>query len=88
MKSAEVGNGEIDWCNHEASIDGIKQIQLDAIKEGMRRAAELCKNAAHVAKNPLHTDLQIYWQTYDRLQVDVTKAILTAAEQLTEKDLI
>lgn len=84
MKSAE------DWrksrCLGNNSEEGIKtivqQIQLDAMKEGMRRAAELADN---------------WKRTYtlgdccDNAQHDaccgVRDAILSAAEQLTEKDL-
>lgn len=47
----------------------IKQIQLDAMKEGMRRAAEVA------------------YKINDGHDWPVTRAILTAAEQLTEKDL-
>lgn len=43
----------------------LKQVQLDAMKEGMRRASEI-----FICSKP--------W---------ASKAILTAAEQLTEKDL-
>ena len=46
----------------------VHEIQLDAIKEGMRRAAMLC-------------DEEFYEHNECR------QTILTAAEQLTEKDL-
>lgn len=51
----------------------IKQIQLDALKEGMRRAADLFGNPD--CKN------------YTQYNKDIVSEILTAAEQLTEKDL-
>jgi hypothetical protein len=49
-------------------VERYKQIQLDALKEGVRRAAGLC-------------DADFYEHNECR------KAILTAADQLTEKDL-
>lgn len=48
----------------------IKQIQLDAMREGMRRAADIVKT-----------------HEPERTEVGYRKAILTASEQLTEKDL-
>lgn len=48
----------------------IKQIQLDAMKEGMRRAAKVCDRTNLTCKDAHR------------------KAILTAAEKLTEKDLV
>ena len=53
---------------HPVTEAEIRQIQLDAMREGMRRAAELSNVA-----NPTGQM--------------VTKSILSAAEQLTEKDL-
>ena len=53
----------------------IKQIQLDAIKEGMRRAAKVAR--------PKEMMLSMETQT----NFDVERNILTAAEQLTTKDL-
>jgi hypothetical protein len=54
----------------------IKQIQLDAMKEGMRRAAEIEQTTADIG-----TDYDAGWN-------HKTQAILTAAEQLTEKKLV
>ena len=53
----------------------IKQIQLDAIKEGMRRAADILIKTEVEGRHP--------WCVREESH----KAILTAAEQLTEKDL-
>ena len=50
----------------------IDQIQLDAMKEGMRRAATHTYNYVYADYN---------------VAVGIEKDILTAAEQLTEKDL-
>jgi len=49
----------------------INQIQLDAMREGMRRAAEIAQDDE---------------QSKDKRPV-ISKAILAAAEQLTTKDL-
>ena len=54
-----------------------QQIQLDAMKEGMRRAAELCGKDAILEKEP--------WQWGMKLAIKQT--ILTAAEQLTSESL-
>ena len=51
----------------------VKQIQLDAMKEGMRRAAKI-----------VGTEL---YMDEPRTPYQIHKAILTAAEQLTDKDL-
>jgi len=55
----------------------IREIQLDAMKEGMRRAADIVKKCAWGDTNNYET---LY-------KPDPDEAILTAAEQLTEKDL-
>ena len=55
----------------------ISQIQIDALKEGMRRAANVI--------TPYDIGVMVRnGETADILE----QAILTAAEQLTEKDLI
>jgi hypothetical protein len=54
----------------------VPQIQLDAMKEGMRRAAELADNPVRLEPGYSHLTQQ-----------NIKQAILTAAEQLTEKDL-
>lgn len=53
----------------------IKQIQLDAMKEGMRRAEIIAFNEMVGLKDPFE------------FKNSIRKAILTAAEQLTTKDL-
>jgi len=72
MKTAEEMLDEhYENLNGNASdiIVAIKQIQLDAMREGMRRAAEIAE-ARHG------------WRNEPQM-----KHILSAAEQLTEKDL-
>lgn len=57
-------------------IEELKQIQLDAMKEGMRRAANVC------------CDQQKYFISAASIQcLQNHDDILTAAEQLTLKDL-
>ena len=56
-------------------IEWLKQIQLDAMKEGMRRAATVCVREA------IKHDMN--WAG----SRNCATAILTTAEQLTEKDL-
>ena len=74
MKTAEAWNlhegcGDMGMPCACGQCQRIKQIQLDAMKEGMRRAAGLC-------------DADFYEHNECR------KTILTAAEQLTEKNLV
>jgi len=58
----------------------INQLELEATKKGMRRAAEQC--------NPLHEDYRGGSTGNARgTSGMIRQAILTAAEQLTEKDL-
>jgi hypothetical protein len=54
----------------------IDQIQLDAMKEGMRRAAELADNSVRLEPGYSHLTQQ-----------NIKQAILASAQQLTEKDL-
>lgn len=61
----------------------IAKIKLDAMKEGMRRAAEIAEGETF-AVGGIRTDLEV---AYDQGCNDCEKAILTAAEQLTEADL-
>lgn len=71
MKTAEehVCNLAVSPNLTDDAIQTIREIQLDAMKEGMRRAAK------------------IPYQSGITSPVDASDAILTAAEQLTEKDL-
>lgn len=52
----------------------IQEIQLDAMKEGMRRASAVARHAGSYANEHAGCDA-------------AANAILSAAEQLTEKDL-
>ena len=78
MKTAE------KWGDYLAMLgsgnfttEHIEQIQLDAMKEGMRRAANVC------------CDQQKYFTREASVQcLQNHDAILTAAEQLTVKDLV
>lgn len=67
MKTAEEILSEWDLCAHDTQIlKDIQQIQLDAMREGMRRATDMaCEYTVKVDRD----------------------AILSAAEQLTEKGL-
>lgn len=83
MKTAEEWHEQSDsrLPQRAIDIDDIKQIQLDAMKEGMRRAAEL-------TKPPMRRECEYgQYQQYDQISQQCAEAILTAAEQLTEKDL-
>jgi len=78
MKTAEEWNGwPVSGQEHKAGCDCIickrnRLIQLDALREGMRRAAH------QVVKGDTFCHGEPYW----------FEQILTAAEQLTEKDLL
>ena len=83
MKTAEEWHEQFDsgLPQRAIDIDEIKQIQLDAMKEGARRAAEL-------TKPPMRRECEYeQYQQYDQISQQCAEAILTAAEQLTEKDL-
>jgi len=73
---------DIPLCE-DLSPNLVRQIQLDAMKEGMRRAAKIAEGETF-AVGGIRTDLEV---AYDQGCNDCEKAILTAAEQLTEKDL-
>ena len=79
MKTAEEWHEQFDsgLPQRAIDIDDIKQIQLDAMKEGARRAAEQVKAQHYSSESSTrHVTLNV-----------AQRAILTAAEQLTEKDL-
>lgn len=57
-------------------ISELKVVQLDAIKEGMKRAAEIAR-----WKHPISSSAAYYEAKH------TTEAILTAANQLKEKDI-
>ena len=83
MKTAEEWRkGKLPWQHRDATDNTnqylytdneIKQIQLDAMKEGMRRAAKVI--------TPDGSNNRI------KRQEEGVQAILTTAEQLTTKDL-
>ena len=78
MKTAE------QWCKDEKTrlipmhVPDIQQIQLDAMREGMRRAAE----TVHPKGKPCPNSI-----TYINTIASAKDNILSAAESLTEKDL-
>lgn len=72
--------------NCEQKVQLFKQIQLDAIKEGMRRATNV--SIPYNIIKGLDTEQQYHWDNgYTVALVATQKAILTTAEQLTEGDL-
>ena len=75
LQEAERQRDEARHANQVMTEHDIKQIQLDAIKDGMRR----CTGAV-AYPNPMTSGLS-FWIEHD-------KAILTAADNLTEKDLV
>jgi hypothetical protein len=84
MKSAEewvkeAGTTEgADWRDYDnLDLDTVNQIQLDAMREGMRRAATILDKNGTVYLHKLVCDALVLRK----------QAILSAAEQLTEKDL-
>jgi len=85
MKSAEEWRKSRYFGNN--SEDGIEtivqQIQLDAMKEGMRRAAVVAEGETY-ATGGIRNDEEA---SYEKGCLAAQKAILTTAEQLTEKDL-
>lgn len=64
----------VNFWNSVVTESDIKQIQLDAMKEGMLRAA---RNANQISCRP-----------GGGTALEVKQAILSDAEQLTEKDLL
>lgn len=80
MKTAEEQAATLwdaDVSGPDECIPLIQQIQLDAVKQGMRRAAVIVENNQPVFDLPT--------RLYTRQALG--QAILAAAEQLTEKDL-
>jgi len=72
-----IGSGEDERPHTLLSLADIQQIQLDAMKEGMRRAAEIVHKDGTVYLHKLMNDTI----------VPRKQAILSASEQLTIKDL-
>ena len=83
MKTAE------EWIKtgpilYPTSGEFVKAIQLDAMKEGMRRAAKL-DNVTPIKDGD--GEVRYRWSEYGEAIIHYEKAILSAAEKLTEKDL-
>lgn len=77
MKTAEVWANEIRYGHNHGGIDTVvRQIQLDAMKEGARRAASVVMMR--------YADIQT---SAPKLKRDLNQAILATAENWTIKDL-
>lgn len=89
MKTAEewaIDINGIKWLDnsHPTMTNVVKQIQLDAMKEGMRRAADEVemKGVGIIERQTVNGKFDAWMY-----RGSMKEAILTAAEQLTEKDL-
>lgn len=80
-QNEDSGNEDADGNQlpYDYTIADIREIQLDAMREGMRRAA--AKETTNIVT---HKDCAC---EYCAGIYNARQAILTAAEQLTEKDL-
>lgn len=99
MKSAEewdkVLSDTVQMCLENTHYDAseevcavIKQIQLDAMREGARRAANVIPKSELPKGMTEGTMEAYYWNNgYVTAAVGKHHAILTTAEQWTEKDL-
>lgn len=73
MKTAEVWANEIRYGHNHGGIDTVvRQIQLDAMTEGARRAA---------------AEIQNHFSVHDLTALQIEQSILTTAENWTIKDL-
>ena len=73
MKTAEVWANEIRYGHNHGGIDTVvKQIQLDAMKEGVKRAA---------------AEIQNHFSVHDLTALQIEQSILTTAENWTIKNL-
>lgn len=75
---------DLNFENYEKALEELRKVQLDALKEGMRRAAhqiELTGVGIDTVKTPTET-----YRAF-KYRGNPVEAILTAAEQLTIKDL-
>ena len=63
----------------------IEQIQLDAMKDGMQRAGALYPTMIY---DEVQTGERVYDIACKNITTQLEKAIFTAAEQLTDKDLV
>lgn len=77
--SSKTDIADEDWTTLFAMC---KKAELDAMREGMRRAAIIAEGETFSAGK--RTDWEI---AYDKGCKDCESSILSAAEQLTEKDL-
>ncbi|MDE2102250.1 MAG: hypothetical protein KGL39_33705 [Patescibacteria group bacterium] len=66
-------------------IAAIKNLRVDGVKEGMRRAADVCTKHGDQWRNGAGEGAGGGWTVL--ASDECSQAILTAAEQLTEKDL-
>jgi len=84
MKSAEDWYDNNDATTRDGVIAILKQIQLDAMREGMKRAADIAnmKGCGIITRHAVNGPFDAYM-----FRGDIRQEILSAAEQLTEKDL-
>lgn len=95
MKSAKEWNEEFPQNIHNPMMDmdikkdflaryveHLRQIQLDALKEGMRRAAAIL-----VKQYPIDVQGDVMQSGFSRGCFEKRQSILTALEQLTLKDI-
>ena len=76
---------ESDVSCRPIELEQIREIQLDAMKEGMRRAA---KQKQPKKQEKCYAEaVSCHNCGYNEGNDEMEQAILTAAEQLTEKDL-
>lgn len=77
MKTAEEWLTETDVSHPNTDlVKLVEQIQLDAMKEGYKRAAEIARWKHPISSSAAHYEAK-----------RTTESILTASEQLTIKDL-
>ena len=91
MKKAEEIEGEIssmlmtgDFESIKQRLSIIKQIQLDSLKEGMWRASRIPYSTHVRATTP---EMVEFNSGVNQSKDKIEQAILTAAKNLTEKDL-
>lgn len=77
MKSASEWRSELNFSD-TTTEDDIRTIQLDAMKEGMRRAAELANK---------HFEDDNWNEMFRQAGYQINSVITDAANQLTEADM-